>query len=468
MPADSDYTSGMKERRKQPTATSQGVARAGSIASEPPTGILAGDEARPAEARNFVILVIYQALMRTGWIFKTESVIMPAVLESLNGSPWMLGCLPLLNRFGQSIPPLMIARRIKVLPLKSRAFIGTTTAMTLTFAAMTSLWLLGLDQRAQLASWIYLLLYAFFFTAVGVNQLAYNTLQGKLIRPTHRGRLLMWADVIGVTSAIVCAITLLPRWLYEGSADFEWIFGFSTCLFAAASFMSWQLAEEPDAHDEPRKPLRQLFEGAYRTLRDDANFRRLAIVSALFTTSLLLFPHYQSVARTKLNLGFSMLVWWVVSQNAGTGLFSILTGPIADRFGNRRALIMITLLICAAPLVAAILILQKDLGKASFSLVFVLIGLTPVAQKTFNNYTLEIAPPSEHPRYLSTQNLCMAAPLFLSPLAGYLVGVIGFLPVSLGITGLLFTGFLLSFSLIEPRERRPGAPVFTTGGDSTL
>ena len=43
------------------------------------TGMPSGNEARPAETRNFIILVIYQALMRTGWIFKTESVNMPAM-----------------------------------------------------------------------------------------------------------------------------------------------------------------------------------------------------------------------------------------------------------------------------------------------------------------------------------------------------------------------------------------------------
>ena len=457
----------MKQRRKPRGSEKADPSRAADKSSdEKPTGILAGDEARPAESRNFVILVIYQALMRTGWIFKTESVIMPAVLESLAASPWMMGCLPLLNRFGQSIPPLLVARRIKVTPFKSRAFIGTTTSMTLMFAGITSLWLLKLDKLPHVAAWIYLVLYGLFFMAIGINQLAYNTLQGKLIRPTRRGRLLMIADVIGVTSAVVCAVLLLPRWLHEGTADFEWIFGFSTALFAAASLMAWQLVELPDNHDEPRKPLRRLFEGAWRTLKEDANFRRLALVSALFTTALLLFPFYQSVARNKLQLGFPMLMWWVVAQNCGTGVFSILTGPIADRFGNRRALIMVTLLICAAPLLAAVLISQTELGKNSFSLVFVLIGLTPVAQKTFNNYTLEIAPPSEHPRYLSTQNLCMAAPLFLSPLAGYLVGVVGFYTVSLCITGLLFLGWLLSFTLVEPRHHQPGA--FVAPGDDSL
>ena len=457
----------MKQRRKLNPYQSPVIPKEGKSSSDPPTGILASDEARPAETRNFVILVIYQALMRTGWIFKTESVIMPAVLESLAASSWMLGCLPLLNRFGQSIPPLLIARRIKVTPYKSRAFIGTTTSMTLMFAGITAIWLLGLDQLPNYAAWIYLILYGLFFTAIGINQLAYNTLQGKLIRPTRRGRLLMIADVIGVTSAVICAVTLLPQWLEtEGRPDFEWIFGFSTCLFAFASLMAWQVQEVPDNHDEPRKPLRRLFEGAWKTLKEDANFRRLAVVSALFTTSLLLFPFYQSVGRNKLGLGYSVLVWWVVAQNLGTGFFSILTGPIADRFGNRRALSFVTLLICAAPLAAAILISREELGKNTFSLVFVLIGLTPVAQKTFNNYVLEIAPPSEHPRYLSTQNLCMAAPLFLSPLAGYLVGLIGFLWVSLFITCLLFTGWLLSFTLLEPRHRQPGTVV--VAGDDSL
>src|SRR4051794_12291200 len=83
------------------------------------------DEPRPHERWNFLTLIVYQVLMRTGWIFKTESSIMPAVLDSFAayGTPasalsWLRGPLPLLNRFGQSVPPLMMARRIKVMPRK--------------------------------------------------------------------------------------------------------------------------------------------------------------------------------------------------------------------------------------------------------------------------------------------------------------------------------------------------------------
>ena len=435
------------------------------------------DEPRPDERHNFVTLVVYNVLMRTGWIFKTESSIMPAVLDSFEtlGTPrwalaWMRGALPLLNRFGQSVPPLMMSRQIKIMPRKKWAFVGTTTSMTFIFAVLTAIWLVpGLIQpHTGLITWliplVYLILYAAFFMAVGVNQLTYNTIQGKLIRVSHRGRLLMIADTIGAISAIFFAITLLSRWLREDSADFHWIFGFSTALFGLSSLTAWVLREQPDSHDQPPQSFWKPFVTAWRTLREDANFRRLGIVAALFSSSLMLFPHYQTLAREQLHLGFDYLLWWVVAQNAGTGLFSILTGPLADRFGNRLSLRILTLLIAAAPQLALIVVQIPQAGGLAFAMVFLLVGMTPVAQKTFNNYTLEIARPADHPRYLSTLNLCMAAPIFLSPLVGGLVGLVGFPPVYHGITVLLLAGAFLSMTLQEPRERLK--TVITPGDDS--
>jgi hypothetical protein len=438
--------------------------------SEPPSPLgagtpIPGEAARPGEVQNFVIMAAYQVLMRTGWIFKTESTIMPAVADVLAGgnAGWIRGWLPFFNRFGQSIPPLLAARQIKIQPRKKWAFVVTTTCMATTFLGLTSIWLIPGLKDSSAAPLLYLLLYALFFMAIGVNQLTYNTLQGKLIRPTYRGRLLMVADVIGATTAVVCALTLLPLWLpddrgtaIEGSplpeANFAAIFGFSTALFWIASGMSWLLREEPDHQEESRRGVTDVFIGAWTTLRDDPNFRRTATVAALFSTSLVLFPHYQAVARDELNMGMRSLMWFLVAQNIGTGVFSVLTGPLADRFGNRLAIRVVTLLICGGPLLAMALIDAGATGQTLFPLVFAMIGLTPVAQKTFNNYTLELTTPENHPRYLSTLNLCMAAPIFLSPVVGALTSTIGFEAVYYGVTGLLLTGWLLSFRLAEPRH----------------
>ena len=92
-------------------------------------------------------------------------------------------------------------------------------------------------------------------------------------------------------------------------------------------------------------------------------------------------------------------------------------------------------------------------------LVFLFVGLTPVAQKTFNNYTLEITKPENHPRYLSTLSLSMAAPILASPLISLLINILGFQAVYLFVVGLLLLGWLLSFRLHEPRRGpRPVAP----------
>ena len=62
---------------------------------------------------------------------------------------------------------------------------------------------------------------------------------------------------------------------------------------------------------------------------------RLAVVGSLFGVSVVLFPHYQAIARERLGLTFENMMVWVVVQNAGTALFSFIVGPLADRRGNR-------------------------------------------------------------------------------------------------------------------------------------
>jgi MFS family permease len=417
----------------------------------------AATDERPHEPRNFWLLVAYQIVLRTGWIFKTESVVMPVAADALDPTGLTRGWLPLLNRIGQSVPPVLAARRIKNLPKKKRAFIATTASMTLCFLGLTCLWLIPGLARHRWSAIIFLALYALFFAAIGINGLTYNTIQGKLIRVTRRGRLLMIADFVGASSAMICAVTLLPMWLHEDSADYAAIFGFTTALFAVASVMSWFLKEQPDDHYEPPRGLGHVFRAAWQTLAEDANFRRLAIVSALFSTTLVLFPHYQAIARDELQLDTTWLVWWVFAQNGGTALFSLLTGPIADAYGNRLSLRILTLLVVIGPLAALAAIYFPAVGRVAFPLVFVFIGMTPVAQKTFNNYTLEISEPQDHPRYLSTLSLSMAAPLLASPLVSPLINAVGFEAVYLFVVCLLLLGWLMTFRLTEPRAA--GRPV---------
>jgi MFS family permease len=172
-----------------------------------------------------------------------------------------------------------------------------------------------------------------------------------------------------------------------------------------------------------------------------------------YSASLVLFPHYQALARSdRLRLTMTSLVTWVIVQNIGTGFFSVLTGPVADRRGNRVVMQWVMLIIAAMPPAAIALSYAGDWGRWLYPAIFFFLGMTPVGLKTLNNYTLEISPTSEHPKYLATIGLCMAAPLILSPLLGLLVEVTSFEVVFFGISAVIFLGWLLTLRLAEPRE----------------
>ena len=162
-----------------------------------------------------------------------------------------------------------------------------------------------------------------------------------------------------------------------------------------------------------------------------------------------------------MKLDLRHLVYWVMVQNGGTALFSLLVGPRADRRGYRAVLRVVLLPIVLAPLLTMVFSLSPATGAGWFWLVFLMVGLTPVLIKAFQNYTLELAPRSEHPRYLATISLCIAAPMLFSPLLGLLIkwcqqaswcpASMAFHPAFALIMLLILYGWIRTFSLFEPR-----------------
>ncbi|MGE4609384.1 MAG: MFS transporter [Myxococcota bacterium] len=406
------------------------------------------------EPRNTAAMVANTILVRTGWIFKTESVIIPAFLDSIAGSGWMRGLLPVLNRLGQSVVPFLLARRMKLMPRKKFALLATALAMAAPFLAISGgLTAFGPEPR----SWfpvVFLTLYTVFFAATGMNMLAGGTLSGKLIRANRRGRFMALGTMGGTIPACICAWFLLPTWLGE-STGYAKIFGFTGVLFAVSALAVLWIREPADDYVEPRVSVAAQFRGAWQILREDRNYRLLVIVGALFTTSLILLPHYQALGRERLGLEGGNLMVWVVYQNVAVGIASVVMGPLADRYGNRFTLrIAMFISALAPPLALAISHFPVELGRSLYTWVFVGIGLTPIVFRLTANYILEIAPEMDHPRYLSLAQLCNAVVILTSPIFGLMIDVSGFEGAFGVVTALMVAGGLLTFRLTEPRARR--------------
>lgn len=411
-------------------------------------------EIAAAAPRNLLVLAAQQVVLRIAWIFKTESVIMPAFLDTIAGAGWIRGCLPVLNRIGQSVPPMLMAERLRAAPVKSRALRLTSLAMSGPFLLLAGIWFLLDEKRQPWLPALFLLLYFVFFCFTGLNQLSFGTVQGKLIEARRRGRLLAISGVISSVGAIASAWHWLPI-LLKRSDGFGWIFVISGVGFSVSGVVCLLLREPEDAVDGEGRAAGRMLHGVWSVVRRDVAFRRLAVVAMLFITAQLLFPHYQRLGRDRLDAGSFDLMVWVVSQNAGAGIFSLLAGAVADRLGNRLAIRLLVLSSALTPLLALVLTTDAAVdrfGRSAFWLTFFSLGLIPVTLKALVNYALEISAHDDHPRYVSTLSLCLALPFSLSPLVGLLVDVVGFSAVLLAVGLMIALGGLLTFRMFEPRH----------------
>lgn len=129
------------------------------------------------------------------------------------------------------------------------------------------------------------------------------------------------------------------------------------------------------------------------TLQKDRGLRKVCVVAAMFSAVLMLFPHYQALARDRLGTTLQSLLTWVVVQNASTGIASLVVGPLTDRRGTRDVLAWLVIGSSFTPLLATVLAqLPHEIAGELFWIVYVPLGLNPITLKIFTNYALELAP----------------------------------------------------------------------------
>lgn len=419
------------------------------------------DEHPPQRVRrNMLAIAVYQVTARTGWIFKTETIIMPAVLDAVADAGFLRGMLPVIARFGQSLPPLAFADPLSRMRLKKRALVTTTLAVAASFLLLAAAWSLCAGRQPLLLASIYLGLYACFAVANGLNLLVLATLQGKLIPVASRGRLMLLSTTVGSVTAIAAAVVLLGPWLEEGATAFDEIFLATAAFFALAGVMPLLIDEPGSVVDREGQPkgcsnLREAIRSWRAMLAADAGLTRLCVVATFFSVALFLFPHYQAFARDRLGTELPSLLGWVVVQNVATGLASVVAGPATDSRGTK--IVLVVLLACTAItplLVVGLSLLPHATAGSLFWLVYVPLGINPILMRTFSNAALELAPDlASQPRYVSLVGVALAAPFVVSPFVGGLIDVIGFRPVFLGGAAVIALGVVLATGLPEPRTR---------------
>ena len=403
------------------------------------------------ENLNFATFAANQILMRMGWVFKTESVIVPAYLDTLSKSDVLRGLLPVSFRLVQSLAQFFLAQRVSQTPFKQPL---CTTSIFGMMASWSVIAVLAGVARLPVSITVVLFLAAYTLQCFfyGYYRLTGGTLQGKLIPVEKRGSFVAYGNAIGSILAIAVACRFMYEWLGGETPRYAAVFGGAAVCYGVAAIVTFYFVESPSPRQESRPPLQSLREGL-QILRSDRDFLKFAVVAVLYFLSWPLFPHYTVFGKRVLGVESSHFVVWIIVTNLVAALGFWLVGGIADRRGNRLVLRILLFLGACTPL-AAVGISRLAFGAKLYWIIYALLGMIPVMVRFVENYTLEISTEKKHPQYLSVVSLLEACSLLASPLVGLLISKFSFEPVFLGGGALIATACLLTFWLVEPRSNK--------------
>ena len=414
-------------------------------------------QARTHFRRNFIVLAFAAIVKRAGWIFKTESVIMPGFVYTLTDSAATRGVLPLISRFGRSLPQFFVAHWVNRLKRKWPVFLAASLVAVMAWGALSCVILIFPGASSRLILIIFFLAYAIHWIANGSATLIEGVLHGKLIPADRRGRLLAASNTTGCILAIVAVYLLLGGWLDRGSSGYGMAFGMTAALFLISAVSILALKETPDIPDQERETFGDFVANSVTIIVEDRNFRRLIYVLCMFHAFRFLFPHYTAFGVESLGLKDRSFVSFLIAQNAVNAIGSLTMGYVADRKGNKMVLgILMAAAGCVPLLAMGIASLPASLGGRIYWLVFACIGVAPILMRIIVNYVLEICPREQHSQYLGTLNLILVLPTIASPLVGYAIDRFSFPPVFTACSIVIFCGALLSLGLDEPRHQGNG------------
>lgn len=407
--------------------------------------------------RNIAALGVDYVTFILGTAFLSPTTILPAFLRLLGAGPVVVGSLGTIHTGLWLLPQLLAGRYLANRPLVKRYVVVPAAISRLSLLLLAPVLWWSAARAPGLAVAAILLAYTVFVVLDALSAVGWFELLNKVLPPARRGRLLGAAQSLSNllalgAGALVSLILARPGPLWANHTLLVLLAGL--CFIVGPWFLA--TIREPHGVVQSARPLGW---GHYLPrlrgiLRHDRRFAWVIAVRWLSGLADMAGAFYILFATERLRMPEEMIGLFVAAGVAGGLLCGALLGPLGDRKGSDRVIVVLMLLRCLAPALTLVspLVAAQDPGLAVglFALIFAIIGMATQGNMVgFSNYLLSIAPPGETSSYIALANtlsgLLTAAPL----VAGWLVQALSYEFVFALTLGLAALG--LALALRGPR-----------------
>lgn len=403
---------------------------------------ISGETTDNREARNGLRHVVALTASKLSDGLIDPKLILSWLLTSLGAPALLVGLLVPIREAGALLPQILLSGWLRRLRYRKRFWAvgamgqGASAALIVLAALSLTGWAAGLAICAALA-------------ALAVSRAAcsvsYKDVLGKTVAKSRRGAVTGAAGSISAAGVILLGVLLLTVVLRSETAVLMAI-ALAAGLWLAAAALMLRLEEAPSDPDGAARP-------ELAPLWQDRQLQLFILVRGLLVPTALAPPYFVLLAARQGNLELRGLGVLVLVSALASFVSSYVWGRLAD-WSSRRVL-MLTGLLGAAAMLAAVLAVWLGLGDTPWALPLALFALMLAyhgVRQGRSIYLVDMSPPESRATYAALANTAIGTLLLVAGAIGGLAALIGPSVSLIGFAALCVAASIAALWLKEVEE----------------
>lgn len=407
---------------------------------------------KSVDRRNFVLNTLEGALFIAGSSFISSQTVLPALVTRLGGGNIAVASVGVIVWVGLFLPQIFAARHIQTEPWKKPWAIKYGLAQRFILLLMGGAIFLFGEQNPAIGLISFFVLFSVMQILMGITTPGWFDLFAKVTPLNRRGRLAGIRNSIGGALAFFCGIVL--TWLL---GRFEFPVNYSVAFLCCAALQGVSIVVQAQIIEEqPSVIVKPVSMSTYvqqlRTVfKINREFRIFVIASAFLIFATMPIGFFTVYALKHFQASETVVGQFTLTLVAVQVVSALVNGVVADRYGNKAALVLAAF---ALLLASSWAMLASNIE--SFHIVFAFAGVFLGTELLARyNIAVEYGPPEERSVYIGLMNTVLAPAYLCGFLGGWISDMFGYhIVFGLGVIASMIGIGLLVFLVREPRTVR--------------
>ncbi len=410
------------------------------------------DTSRKYEKSNFIYNIIEGALYIAGGSLISSQTVLPALVNRLGGGNIEVGALGVIVYLALFLPQILSSRYAQTIAWKKKWVLRFGVLQRVVIILIGLVVLLIGKQHPHLSLWLFLLLFTINQLVLSVNTPLWFDFITKLTPLQIRGKL------IGIRNSIAGFLSLLASFLltwllvsFSFPLNYALVFFVTFAIQISAIFFQARIVEDRPSAIHPLPTLKEYISHLQSILRENKAFVSFLLSSVFLILATMPMNFFAVYAINHFNADEHLIGRFTMIGVGGQIIGALLNGYLADKFGNKLALLSASVAVLLSSICAWV-----APSVSMFSIVFFGVGIFIGSEMMIRyNLSVEYGHSDHRATYIALMNTILAPCYFSGLLGGVLCNMFGYdLVFLVGIVCSVIGISLLITRVTEPRFRK--------------